>query len=64
MAVTMFAFLLVCQFVRGHDWWLLLGAAFFGWPIAWLLRWLAKDDPLKISINLEAVKQPLTWEPE
>lgn len=63
MMSHMFAFYLGCKVIMSHDWWLILGVLFFLGPVPWLLRWFAKDDPLKLSLYFEAIKEPDMWEP-
>jgi type IV secretory pathway TrbD component len=45
------------------NWHFILGAAFFGWPVQWLIRVLGRHDPKFWRKYLRSVRQPLIREP-
>ena len=59
----LFTFFLGGQIVMSHNWWLIIPLVFFAGPVQWMLRWLSRNDPLAISLYLEASSLPLVWEP-
>lgn len=51
------------MFILTWRWPWLLGAAFFAWPVQWVIRMIARHDPNFWDVYFRARKQPLIREP-
>ncbi|MBV8362150.1 MAG: hypothetical protein JO189_30085 [Deltaproteobacteria bacterium] len=57
--VGLFGFLAIMHL----DWRWLIGALFFGGPVQWLIRLLARIDPQYSEVHARAIAQPAMLEP-
>ena len=51
------------QVIMTWSWQPILGVLFFGWPVQWLIRRVAKRDPQWTTVYFRARKLPLVREP-
>jgi type IV secretory pathway TrbD component len=47
-----------------HNWWWVIGAAWFAWPVQWFLQWVAKYDEQYFAVFFDALRHPSTREPD
>jgi hypothetical protein len=41
-----------------HNWWWVIGAAWFAWPVQWFLQWVAKYDDQYFAVFFDALRHP------